>query len=29
VQDASSSGVSGNSSGRWDAYNAGLLYTLT
>ena len=29
VRDISSSGVFGNSSGRWDAYNAGLLYTLT
>jgi hypothetical protein len=29
VQDASSSGTYGNASGRWDAYNATLLYTLT
>ena len=29
VRDASSSGVSGNSYGRWDAYNVSLLFNLT
>src|SRR4029077_16266870 len=29
VRDASSPGVSGNSYGTWDAYNASLLFTLT